>query len=211
MGIEVSDAASRAAAAELLSTFPLSDVSPDVLQLAAQEAIRAALPYITAQDYDRAFQRGVLIGRGEAKLEMVGPDHMSLERLTSGVDIPANQSTERERDTERRHREAIVRSLAVSANAPLEPITVEAGPSDYQVWRDALLIAGNRVLGSVIGGANPEANRAELIAEAEWFHNELNLGPRTARPTYDDSQVCEDCGQEFSSGGQLAGHRDSVH
>ena len=55
------------------------------------------------------------------------------------------------------------------AVSELEPITVEAGPSDYQVWRDALQLAAIR-LGS-------DGSRDELVELTEWFWGQLTVVP----------------------------------
>ena len=131
--------------------------------------------------HDEAFKRGVLIGREEAEVDADGGP---FALLTAGVQIPAGASTERERNAERRHREIIATALARSAATNvLEAITTDVGPSDYEVWRDALQLA-------VAEAADDDT----LLERAEWFWERLGEVPMRAGADDDPETFRPDLG-----------------
>jgi hypothetical protein len=119
--------------------------------------------------------------------------------------------TERERDSERRHRErmatisadeeqAVMRGhragydlgwkegqAAVLAGLKMlqgEPVV---GPTDYEVWRDALQLA----IANINDGES--LSLEEMLSMAEWFHDRLKAGP--PQPSEPD---CPHCGADSS-------------
>jgi hypothetical protein len=122
--------------------------------------------------HDEAFKRGVLIGREEAEADADGGP---FALLAAGVHIPDGANTERERNAERRHREIIATALARSAATNvLEAITADVGPSDYEVWRDALQLTAVLWSGRESSAVLNADNRRRFIEAASWF--QLNLG-----------------------------------
>lgn len=86
-----------------------------------------------------------------------------------GVEYPAGWS-EAERNTERRHRE-IMAELA-SADYRGEVLQADAGsfgPTDYEVWRDALTLAAATHAHPPLTGSD----RERFIGLAEWFWDRL--------------------------------------
>lgn len=115
----------------------------------------------------QAYQRGYAVGLETGRLDAGGGP---FALLTAGVHIPAGASTERERNTERRHREEIAKALA-------RPVADE--PSDYEVWAKALDLAVRR-LGRL------HRDREELLDLAEWFWARLGEVPVRASDDDDD-------------------------
>jgi hypothetical protein len=171
--IEVTDEAARAA----IEVFDDEAFMRRSRLDSMRAAITAALAHLTTLDavaYERAFQRGVLIGKDEASSES---EVFAL--LAAGIPIPASESTERERNAERRHREEIARALArptLVADVEFET----TGPTDYEVWRDALTMAATNVF--PIGGAGDDLTvetdrKGQITADAEWFWERLGEVP----------------------------------
>lgn len=70
------------------------------------------------------------------------------------------------------------RIMAGMPEFPAELVTEEVGPTDYEVWRDALQMAAQRLSGRADTG-----DRREMLALAEWFWERLGEVPvRTTEP-----------------------------
>ena len=165
------------AALDVLASKNLGPMSPDLIR----EMIEAALPHIPeAQAGGGRFtppQAAIDAGVEALIRSAFDPALVKVERVLraatpylAGVEIPEGASTERERNAERRHREEIARVLA-------RPVSAE--PSDYEVWRDALQLAVQR-----LGGRVGNVDRDELLGLAEWFWARLDEVP--VRASADD-------------------------
>jgi hypothetical protein len=81
---------------------------------------------------------------------------------------------------------AFARGVAIGrAEGEAEQFTgelIESGPSDYEVWRDALQLAVSEGAHITDGTGDREGVKQfgsdVLLSRAEWFRNELDLGPR---------------------------------
>ncbi len=134
-------------------------------------ALEAALPHLTdtgvpsapSTEVDAAYQRGWT--SGHAALEVLEREQ-AVEAFRRGVEI--GRAEQEARDLQR-----------------IDGILTETGPTDYEVWRDALKIAAI----SEGPGHSPQT----LMANAEWFHDRLKAGP-PAPPEPD----CFHCGADSS-------------
>jgi hypothetical protein len=95
---------------------------------------------------------------------------------------------------------------ATSVDARLLEIVNSDYPTEYEVWRDAVSIAGAQR-----DRRPPAKDLADrLTADAEWFWELLQQVPVLK---FDDAAeyVCEACADEFPTADELAAHEDEKH
>jgi hypothetical protein len=107
---------------------PGEQLSIEHLRIVLTSVLEAALPHLTALNYDEAFRRGVAIGKAEAEARQI--DGRVLET---------------------------------------------SGPSDYEVWRDALLLAAT-ITGQTRNLVLDDPDRRRFILTADWFMHQLTRG-----------------------------------
>ncbi len=164
----------------------------DTAQAEVRVMLAAALPHIVADEQHSidAWDRGYRSGLSSAQ---------KLDADCTGTSPPSRVWTldDRRFVEESEYSQAFARGVrigreeAVSASAPLEPVTVEGGPSDYEVWRDALGLAVQR-----LGGRVGNLDRDELLGVAEWFWARLDEVPMRYHGPIEDADQ-GDQGDEY--------------
>jgi len=110
-------------------------------------------------------------------------------RVQVALDYPEGW-TERERDSERRHRE---RMATIQAETEARVLAQAVSyPSDYELWRDALLISATLHSGQDMDKHNKQA---DVETDAEWFFRPLL---KQAGPTPPPVPDCQHCGADSS-------------
>jgi len=166
MGYEVSDEAVYVALEAWYG------VSPSTAGWSAHEAMRAAIEAYRSKSgsvdlWDEGYRAG-LTSAQKLEADLAGkPPPMPM--------VPESEYTK-----------AFARGVRIGREeAHAEMVTAEVGPSDYEVWRDALQLAVQYV-GFGLGSMK---SNAELIDCARWFKTNLMV-----QVIFEGEYLCPDCG-----------------
>jgi len=177
-----------------------------------QQAKDCTVDHQAAEDaaFDRGLDKGFERGRQQGDADRAARGQTEFERGSA-----ACQATHQAmRDTEfksgatigRSEREAELLDAGWTPPGAVHELEVSTGPTDYEVWRDALTLAGTNVFpidGTGEGALTDFDRKAQILAEAAWWRHHLinhpTITPAEADQAVED-QIAKIDGDETSWG-----------
>jgi hypothetical protein len=137
-----------------LSLITFTDAQIDAMRA----AIEAALPHLTDADGMPLEPQTRIEKRFDGLVDVV----LRMEQRLTDLNAKSALAVEARTDRIYRH---IHQAFEAMAAEPVTAALETTGPTDYQVWRDALQLAASR--------CTDDDSRADLVHTAEWFREQL--------------------------------------